>query len=292
MRESGCDAGMQGARACPAALIGSGDAVLPSALSAATLDAVLALVGQAGAAILEVYRGADWAVRRKADASPLTRADERAHAVLAQGLAALTPGLPVVSEEDEAGWVHRRAEGAFWLIDPLDGTREFLDRNDAFTVNVAWVVEGRVRWGVVQAPALGLLYWGGAGLGAWRQQAGETVAIHCSELPADGPVRVLASRSHPTPETQAWMARLGPHRLIQAGSSLKFCRIAEGAADVYPRLGPTCEWDTAAAQAVLEGAGGSVCDLAGQALRYGKADVRNPHFVAASAAWWRSRSST
>ena len=252
-------------------------------------DAVLALAEQAGAAILEVYRGADWAVRHKADRSPLTRADERAHAVLAQGLAALTPGIPVVSEEDEVSWARLRGAGACWLIDPLDGTREFLERNDEFTVNVAWVVEGQARWGVVQAPALGVLYWGGAGLGAWRRQGGETVAIHCSELSADGRLRVLASRSHGTPETQAWIEGLGPHRLVQAGSSLKFCRIAEGAADVYPRLGPTCEWDTAAAQAVLEGAGGAVRTLDGQALGYGKADVRNPHFVAASAAWWRNR---
>lgn len=249
---------------------------------------VLAVAAQAGRAILAVYAAPapTAGLRYKPDHSPLTQADLAAHGVIAQGLAALTPSLPVVSEEDAASLRHRTAQGRYWLVDPLDGTREFLARNGEFTVNMALVHEGRAVWGVVLAPALGLLYWGGPGCGAWRRDAAGTQAIRVAarEAGAGQPWRVLASKSHLTPETAAWIARLGPHELLQAGSSLKFCRIAEGGADVYPRLGPTCEWDTAAAQAVLEGAGGAVLDLQGQALRYGKPQVLNPHFVAIAGA--------
>jgi 3'(2'), 5'-bisphosphate nucleotidase len=258
----------------------------PQAQGLMLLPAVLALVQQAGEAVCEVYQGGDWDARTKADDSPLTRADERAHALLAAGLQALAPRWPVVSEEDAASLAALTSAGTFWLVDPLDGTREFIARRREFTVNVALVHHGVVRWGVVAAPALGLLYWGGAGLGAWRRSGAMEQALACGPLPPDGVPRVLASHSHLTPETQAWLQRLGPHHLLQAGSSLKFCRIAEGAADLYPRLGPTCQWDTAAAQAVLEGAGGAVRDLQGQALRYGQSEVRNPDFIAASAAWW------
>ena len=252
------------------------------------LEALLGIACDAGAAILEVYEAAAQCVstlglEHKPDQSPLTRADLAAHHLIAQRLAALTPDVPVVSEEDASSLMHRKSVGDFWLVDPLDGTREFLARNGEFTVNIAFVRAGHVAWGVVFAPVLGQLYWGGAGIGAWRRDALGTCAIQVATRSPDAaqPWRVLASKSHMTPETAAFIARLGPHGLLQVGSSLKFCRIAEGQADLYPRLGPTCEWDTAAAQAVVEGAGGVVLDLKGQPLRYGKPDVLNPHFVAA-----------
>ncbi len=256
----------------------------------ALADAVVSVAVEAGRAIMAVYAAlgqggvAAGAVTHKVDHSPLTEADRAAHELIAGRLAALTPAVPVVSEEDAASQQQRKAVGTFWLVDPLDGTREFLARNGEFTVNIALVRDGRPQWGVVLAPALGVCYWGGAGLGAWRRQDAGDAPIRVATPAAVGASRwrVLASKSHMTAETAAAIARLGAHELVQAGSSLKFCRIAEGQADLYPRLGPTCEWDTAAAQAVLEGAGGVVLDLQGQPLRYGKPQVLNPHFVAAS----------
>ncbi len=235
---------------------------------------------EAGAAILAVRRQAAEATTYKADASPVTEADRAAHRCLSRALAALTPGWPVVSEEDEASFVHRTGPGPYWLLDPLDGTKEFISGAADFTVNIALVERGRSRLGVVHAPALGQTYWGGPGLGAWREEAGQAQAIAVAQPQPGMPCRVVASKSHLDPRTEALIARLGEVSLLQAGSSLKFCRVAEGLADIYPRLAPTCEWDTAAAQAVLEGAGGQVVDLNGQALRYGKAEVLNPFFIA------------
>lgn len=276
-------------------------------MNAALQSAVLAIARDAGDAILAVYRSADapgatgLAVQRKSDDSPLTQADLAAHRCIAAGLRALTPDAPVVSEEDPDSFVHRTEQGRFWLIDPLDGTKEFIARNGEFTVNIAWIDAGQTRWGVVYAPAVDELYWGGAGVGAWCAQQGKTSALKVtgsetvvrsprSLTDVRRPLRVLASKSHLNADTSAYIAALGHTELVQAGSSLKFCRIAAGAADVYPRVGPTCEWDTAAAQAVLEGAGGHVCELdwvdgqlqafPARPLRYGKSDVYNPHFVA------------
>lgn len=264
---------------------GTSSSFPPAALQTALLD----LAREAGDAILRVYAAMAGqerpaGVQYKADHSPLTQADLQAHACIVRGLARMTPALPVVSEEDADSQRHRTPQGRYWLVDPLDGTREFLARNGEFTVNIALIEAGCPVWGVVHAPALGQLYWGGAGMGAWRRDATGEQAIRVTARAQDRatPLRVLASKSHLDAQTQAFIARLGPHELLQAGSSLKFCRIAEGTADLYPRLGPTCEWDTAAAQAVLEGAGGVVLDLRGQALRYGKPDVLNPHFVAAA----------
>ena len=242
----------------------------------------------AGEAIMEVYAAGTVQVQHKQDGSPVTAADRAAHRVLAGELAPLLPDCPVVSEEDEVSLQHRRATGRFWLIDPLDGSKEFIARNGEFTVNIALVDAGRTVLGVVYAPALDALYWGGAGLGAQRSVRGETMALCVLPMPTDErSVRVVASKSHLNEETRGWIARLGEVSLVQAGSSLKFCRVAEGQAELYPRLAPTCEWDTAAAQAVLEGAGGAVMDMQGQPLRYGKADVRNPAFVAVCDAAWR-----
>ncbi|MFM1831554.1 MAG: hypothetical protein RLZZ558_1894 [Planctomycetota bacterium] len=238
----------------------------------------------AGEAILAIYeRGAEAAqIKRKADDSPLTAADLAAHRVIVTALAAWTPTIPVVSEEDEASLAHRTGSGTFWLIDPLDGTREFIARNGEFTVNIALVRQGVAVAGVVHAPALGECFVGIAGSGSTVERGGAQAPVRvASDIVA--PLRVVASKSHMNEATQAFIERLGPCTLVQAGSSLKFCRVAEGAAHCYPRLGPTCEWDTAAAQAVVEAAGGLVCTLDGRPLRYGKPDVRNPEFVACAA---------
>ncbi len=216
----------------------------------------------------------------KEDASPVTEADLMAHRILAKELASLTDKFPVVSEEDLASQAFRRNSGSFWLIDPLDGTKEFLARNGEFTVNIALIQDGIPSLGVVYAPAIDAMYWGGNGLGAYRSMGDQTVAITVAAPNLGNPCRVVASKSHLNAATQVMIDRLGEVSLIQAGSSLKFCRLAEGAADIYPRLAPTCEWDTAAAQAVLEGAGGVVVDLHGMPLQYGKPDVLNPSFIA------------
>ncbi|NDU90531.1 MAG: 3'(2'),5'-bisphosphate nucleotidase CysQ [Ferrovum sp.] len=244
---------------------------------------------EAGRAILQFYSGvahADsrrpLAVTHKGDQSPLTEADLTSHRIIVGALAQLTPHIPVISEEDGKRDTRHSSSECFWLIDPLDGTKEFLAGSGEFTVNIALIVQGQPVWGVVGAPALDLLYWGGRGEGAFREQI-RTEPIQVASWPVSGnPVRIVASKSHMTQETLEFTRRFTPNELIQAGSSLKFCRVAEGSADLYPRLGPTCEWDTGAAQAVVEGAGGHVFDLEGKALRYGKQEILNPYFVASS----------
>lgn len=231
---------------------------------------------------MAIYRRGSAEVSHKADASPVTEADLASHRVLAMHLAHLLPGCQVVSEEDPESLVYRQSAGRFWLIDPLDGTKEFIARNGEFTVNIALIEEGRSTLGVVYAPAVDALYRGGAGLGAFRCIGDQTVAINVVHAKEGQACRVVTSKSHLNEATQAVIDRLGDVILVQAGNSLKFCRVAEGEADIYPRLAPTCEWDTAAAQAVLEGAGGAVVDLHGQPLLCGKPDVVNPSFIATS----------
>mgnify|MGYP002130717672 CR=1 FL=1 len=192
----------------------------------------------------------------------------------------------MVSEEDEASLAFRTTASRFWLIDPLDSTKEFIAKNGEFTVNIALIDQGRSVLGVVYAPVLDLLYWGGPTLGAYRRQVVCTQAISVahnnSEQTQAQPCRVVARKSQLNEQTQNFIEQLDSVSLIQAGSSLKFCRVAEGTADIYPRLAPTCEWDTAAAQAVLEGAGGVVLDFTTRApLCYSKPEVLNPSFVAA-----------
>jgi 3'(2'), 5'-bisphosphate nucleotidase len=258
---------------------------------AALIPPLLDLTALAGRAIMAIYGrgGAGLNVARKEDESPLTEADLAAHRVLLEGLHRIAPGIPVVSEEDTEPGAAAAASPLFWLVDPLDGTKEFIARNGEFTVNVALVEQGFPVLGAVLAPALEVAFWGGLQHGAFRRRgpagAAEPIRVAAPVAPG-GTHRVVASRNHLTPDTEAFIARLGATDLVQAGSSLKFCRIAEGAADVYPRLAPTCEWDTAAAQAVVEGAGGHVVDLQGRRLRYGKAEgILNPHFVAGSTAF-------
>ena len=246
----------------------------------ALIKQLLPIARSAGDAIMAIYAGGSTEVQHKEDASPVTKADLAAHRVLAAQLAPLLPVCPVVSEEDAGSQAFRQQSGRFWLIDPLDGTKEFIARNGEFTVNIALVVDGQSVLGVVYAPAIDAMYWGGLGLGAFRCVANEKVAIKVSVDGASSSCRIVASKSHLNEATQSFIDRLGVVSLIQAGSSLKFCRVAEGTADIYPRLAPTCEWDTAAAQAVLEGAGGAVLDLNGQPLMYGKPNVLNTSFIA------------
>jgi 3'(2'), 5'-bisphosphate nucleotidase len=248
---------------------------------AALLPAVLDLVREAGNAILGIYASPQQ-VEYKADDSPLTAADRAAHEILAHGLSRLEPANPVLSEE--AAELHeyaaRRGLDQFWLVDPLDGTKEFINRNGEFTVNVALIREHRPVLGVVAAPALGLTYYAAEGHGAYRQADG-SAPEPISVRPAATPLVVVGSRSHRGDSLDALLARIGPCELRPMGSALKFCLVAEGSADFYPRLGPTSEWDTAAAQAVLEVAGGAVTTLDGTALRYNEREtLLNPHFIA------------
>ena len=210
----------------------------------------------------------------------MTDADERAEEVILAGLSELRPRYPVVAEEQvSAGRVPEVDENPFFLVDPLDGTREFVNRNGEFTVNIAMIVGGRTRLGVVHLPVLGETYWCDAGGCAWRSRSGgEPERIHCRAAPEA--LVVIASRSHRNAKTEAFLESYQVGEIISAGSSLKLCRIAEGRADLYPRLGRTMEWDIAAGHAVLQAAGGSVRTLDGAPLRYGKPGFENPHFVA------------
>lgn len=243
-------------------------------------EACIGLAREAGAAIMDVY-GGDFSVQAKDDDSPLTQADLASHRLIVAGLRALTPDIPVLSEED-AGipWSVRRAWRRHWLVDPLDGTREFVKRNGEFTVNIALVEDGRPVLGVVYAPVFDYLLHGLRGEGAFLREAGDDRRL-ATRRPAEAPLRVAASRSHLDERTAAALARMGETERHGLGSSLKFCRIAEGVIDVYPRFGPTSEWDTAAAQCVLEAAGGAVLRLDGRPLDYNrKDDILNPHFIA------------
>ena len=244
------------------------------------ISALEPIARAAGDAILAIYCQ-PFAVEYKQDESPLTAADQGAHEVIVQALARLTPDIPVLSEESDAETMQARLGWSrYWLVDPLDGTKEFVSRNGEFTVNIALIDHGRPVWGLVYAPVLDKLWYGGKEVGAWRVADGKHEAIQ-TRPHGDGEAwRVVGSRNHLSQETLDYLAPFGEIELVSMGSSLKFCIIAEGGAELYPRLAPTCEWDTAAAQAVLEGAGGSVTQLDGSALAYNKPDILNPWFVA------------
>jgi 3'(2'), 5'-bisphosphate nucleotidase len=247
------------------------------------LNDTRAIALEAGRRILDVYER-EIAVQEKEDRSPLTEADRVAHELIVERLTALTPGIPVLSEESVAAdYTQRRDWQRFWLVDPLDGTKEFINRNGEFTVNIAFIEGGRPVLGVVYVPVLGQIYSACRGLGAFRQLAEcKPEPIKTRRYSGGKPV-VVASRSHAGPETAAMLAAIGEHDVVSMGSSLKFCLVATGSADVYPRLGPTMEWDTAAAQCVVEEAGGSVTDLHGTPLVYNKPDLHNPWFIVSGA---------
>lgn len=258
------------------------------------LAPVAALALRAGEAILPFWR-ADVTVTHKADESPVTAADLAAHHLIVAGLQALDPSIPVLSEEDaDIPQATRARWQRWWLVDPLDGTKEFISGSEEFTVNIALIEQGRVVFGVVSMPTNGRCYLGGAGLGAWRVDQGQAPqAIQVRDQPGAGEAfTVVASRRHSSPEQERLLAglsaALGELQLANIGSSLKFCLLAEGAADCYPRLAPTSQWDTAAAQGVLEGAGGEVLDLGGAPFCYPpRESLLNGFFLAipAKAAW-------
>lgn len=234
----------------------------------------------AGARILEIY-GSDFSVDTKDDKSPVTAADQAAEDIILAELSTLQPAFPVVAEESVAkGQVPTVGDDPFWLVDPLDGTREFISRNGEFTVNIALIADHRPVLGVVYAPVLGSLYTGaGAGRAFKQDQAEARQPIQARQPAADG-LDVVASRSHRDEATDAYLAGRNVRAIVSAGSSLKFCLLAEGAADLYPRFGRTMEWDTAAGQAVLEAAGGSVETVDGDPFLYGKDGFANPGFIA------------
>jgi 3'(2'), 5'-bisphosphate nucleotidase len=253
-----------------------------SAAAADLLESVADIARAAGREILEVYGAGELAARPKADASPLTAADLRAHRLIVDALRELSPGTPLLSEEAaDTPFAQRRTWQRYWLVDPLDGTREFLARNGEFTVNIALIEGHAPALGVVHVPVTDVSYRGLPGAGAWRQLPGAPAQPIRVARQSVVPLRVVGSRSHRGDSLDAFLARVGPHQLLPVGSSLKFCLVAEGAADVYPRLGPTCEWDTAAAHAVVLAAGGIVSALSGAPLEYNtQAEFRNPFFVA------------
>ena len=253
------------------------------------LDKVIALAQEAGQKILEVYhRSEELEVKNKTDDSPVTAADMAAHSILHPGLEQLLPNVPVLSEESQLpSYSVRKSWRRYWIIDPLDGTKEFIKRNGEFTVNIALIEEGVPVLGVVHVPVLGITYTGTTGEGAYKIQHGEKRAIHTrslqERLQKQLPVEVVASRSHGADAVDRFLnkvtSRLGAVALKNMGSSLKLCLVAEGQADIYPRLALTSEWDTAAAQAVVEAAGGKVLDIGLNEMRYNqKDDILNPYF--------------
>lgn len=279
------------------AMITPASSLQPERPSTEWLEAVLFIAREASAAIMAVY-DSEFAVEHKQDDSPLTLADREAHRVIVRGLTALTPHIPVLSEEsppEQHVFATRSAWPTLWLVDPLDGTREFVKRNGEFTVNIALIHRHRPVLGVIAVPATGVAYCGAHGLGAQRiapQGAPETIR---AQQPFRQVPVVVGSRSHAGDSLALVLKRLGPHDLCSVGSALKFCKVAEGAADFYPRLGPTSEWDTAAGQAIVEAAGGGVFDLHGEPLSYNRRDtLLNPHFVAIGDAHfaWRHLMST
>jgi 3'(2'), 5'-bisphosphate nucleotidase len=247
-------------------------------VSADLRSAVTGLAREAGRATMTFYDGPA-EVREKDDRSPVTAADEAAHAILVEGLRRLDPSTPVVSEESEAPpYETRRSWDRFWLVDPLDGTKEFIKRRAEFTVNVALIERGEPVLGVVLAPALDLLYWGVKGGGAWREERGGLPQRIYSRAAAPGtPLTVVESLSHPSPELEDYLRTIPVARRVKAGSSLKFCWVAEGRADIYPRLGPTMEWDVAAGDCVYRQSGRD--GERPSPLSYNKPDLRNPSFV-------------
>ncbi|QKJ88802.1 3'(2'),5'-bisphosphate nucleotidase CysQ [Paramixta manurensis] len=242
------------------------------------LEQICQLARKAGDAIMKVYDGeAPLNVSHKSDDSPVTAADLAAHAVIAEGLAALTPELPVLSEEDPPGWDVRQHWQRYWLVDPLDGTKEFLKRNGEFTVNIALIEQGKPTLGVVYAPALGILYSAAEGK-AWKEEGGNKEQIHIRDA---RPPLVVISRSHAASdeELKEYLNQMGEHQTTAIGSSLKFCLVAEGKAQLYPRFGPTNIWDTGAGHAVAIAAGAHVHDWQGKTLDYApRESFLNPGF--------------
>ena len=254
----------------------------PNVDLSALARSVEAIAREAGRRILDVYAGA-FSVVEKADQSPVTAADLAAHDCILHGLAALTPDIPVLSEEaPDISFAERGRWEWLWLVDPLDGTREFIKRNDQFTVNIALVHRHEAVLGLVLRPVGGLCYFAWRGGGAHKRAAGRPACRIQAARVCHYPVRVISSlESYRTRRLQDYLGRLGPHRHLGMGGALKSCLVAEGEADLYPRFGPTGEWDTAAAQVILEQAGGHMTDMQLRPLRYNaRPALINPDFLA------------
>jgi 3'(2'), 5'-bisphosphate nucleotidase len=248
------------------------------------LDELIRLAIKAGDAIEEVYSSTDIGLEKKQDNSPLTKADKLSHDIICKGLLQLQQ-FPILSEEGEfPAWSERKLWTRYWLVDPLDGTKEFVKQNGEFTVNIALIEDGKPSLGVVYAPIKKLMYFGGKIIGAYKQHgfASEPIPITVSPLPQDRAWKILGSRSHEGDNLDDFLKRFPKYEMTPLGSSLKICMVAEGAADLYPRFGLTSEWDTAAAQAILEGAGGQVLNWETMApITYNtKESLLNPYFIA------------
>ncbi|HXE57645.1 MAG TPA: 3'(2'),5'-bisphosphate nucleotidase CysQ [Gemmatimonadales bacterium] len=256
----------------------TGRDALPVAVSPEALVRLAAIAREAGRAAMAYYRP-ELTVERKADASPVTAADHAAHDVIVRALRDWDPTVPVISEEGEIPpYEVRRGWRRFWLVDPLDGTKEFIQRNGEFTVNIALVEDGVPTLGVIHAPALDLLYYAGDGLGAWKREGDGAPVRIVSRPPLPGHALVVAeSRSHPSAELEAYLATINVRRRVQGGSSLKFCWVAEGRADIYPRFGPTMEWDVAAGDCIFRNS--AVAGRRASPLVYNQPELRNPGFV-------------
>ena len=241
---------------------------------------IINLIRNANKAIMEIYHNTDKKVITKKNNTPLTQADLASNKILTQGLENIFPNIPIVSEENEDSLSIPQKYNIFWLIDPLDGTKEFINRNDEFTSNVALIENNKTRLGFVGVPCKELIYYGGKNFGSKSIDKFNKIS-NLKYHSKNKICRVIASKSHLNNKTKEFIKNIDiPTELIQAGSSLKFIKIAEGSADVYPRLAPTSEWDTAAAQAILEGAGGTVTQLNGADIIYGKLNILNPFFIA------------
>jgi 3'(2'), 5'-bisphosphate nucleotidase len=241
-------------------------------LTPSLLDNVIQIAHHAGEKILLIYHHDNVAIIDKDDGSPLTQADMSAHKTIVEGLKNLTPDIPVLSEESSDIDIQRRREWpVLWLVDPLDGTKEFIHRTDEFTVNIALIVDHCPVLGVVYAPALGVTYFAMDGFGAYKRFSGKTERIFsCSPFRK---VRIVASRRHGGEELAKFLQQIPEYTLVNAGSALKICLVAEGAADLYPRLGPTCEWDTAAGHAIINHAGGMLYDSQHHPFHYNARDT-------------------
>jgi 3'(2'), 5'-bisphosphate nucleotidase len=256
-------------------------------LSEELTNDVIELAVQAGHRIMEIY-DTDFDVEHKSDNTPLTAADMAAHNTIVAGLTKLTPDLPILSEESASiPFAERSQWQRYWLVDPLDGTREFVKRNGEFTVNIALINNHESVLGVIYTPVTGVTYYAARGAGAFKKTldtatnntSTDSSAIHTRRKTPESTI-IAGSRSHRGDSLEAFLQRLDEYEIISMGSSLKSCLVAEGAADIYPRLGPTSEWDTAAAQCVVEEAGGCIIKTDGEKLRYNTKDsLLNPHFL-------------
>lgn len=244
------------------------------------LKNVESLAIKAGDAIIDIYESGDFGVDHKSDDSPLTKADLASHRVIVSGLESLTPDIPILSEESASiPFEERQTWKKYWLVDPLDGTKEFIKKNGEFTVNIALIDQGKAVLSAVYVPVTQVSYTAATSVGVFKREDGKKSSIMVKKNSRFKPT-IVGSRSHMSEEVSDYLGRLGQHDLVSMGSSLKFCLVAEGKADLYPRLGLTSEWDTAAAQCIVEQAGGHVVTLDGKPLMYNTKDsLLNPHFM-------------